>query len=241
MVYVVASQRELMKDKRGPKATDTPVIEILRLEEMKSIGKLSQESLRHALLYSAELPDVLGQIPPGLNSRLYRIQTCHDCMRVEESWPVPVGCPQLPIQRNLITHVLEHTNKAHTGTTLRTVTDPESTTEEQHHLVRGSNTGVDWTKSHRHDPERREMMSIQWDRDLVRDAPAVVPTAEHGRADNDQLDLQDRFYFAARKTIFLSLFFMFAVSLLTFFSSTFYIQCSTEYKYLGREELRDGL
>lgn len=121
---------------------------------------------------------------------LYRIQTCHDCMRVEESRPMPVGCPQLPIQRNLITEVLEHTNKAHTGTTFRTVMDPESTIEEQHHLIRGCNTGVDWTKSRRHDPERREMMSIQWDRDLVRDTPAVVPTAEHGRADNDQLDLQ---------------------------------------------------
>lgn len=57
---------------------------------------------------------------------LYRVQASHDCIPREFERKVSVQCPQLTIQRSLVSQVLNLTNRRYDGTIVRSHPDPET-------------------------------------------------------------------------------------------------------------------
>jgi hypothetical protein len=86
---------------------------------------------------------LLGRIY-GLTPRetLFRMQVYHDCTPSEEGRAVPVNCPQLVNQQELLITVLQNTNRIFDGVTLRSKLNPETYQSEVDHLERGSQLGV---------------------------------------------------------------------------------------------------
>jgi hypothetical protein len=86
---------------------------------------------------------LLGRIY-GLTPRetLFRMQVYHDCTPSEEGRAVPVHCPQLVNQQELLVTVLQNTNRIFDGVTLRSKINPETYQNEVDHLERGSQLGV---------------------------------------------------------------------------------------------------
>jgi hypothetical protein len=75
---------------------------------------------------------------------LYRTQACHDCMASETRRTNIVHCPQLPMQRGLVTEVLNETNRFFEGTTVRELVEGDAFHLETQLRcnVRGSELGV---------------------------------------------------------------------------------------------------
>lgn len=86
---------------------------------------------------------LLGRIY-GLNPReaLFRMQVYHDCTPSEGGRSVPVNCPQLVNQQEMLITVLQNTNRIFDGVTLRSKLNPETYKNEVDHLERGSQLGV---------------------------------------------------------------------------------------------------
>jgi len=60
---------------------------------------------------------------------LYRIQACHDSATREKDRAIPINCPQLPVQRELLTQILHLTNRPTEPTCVRTQLDPDTFAE----------------------------------------------------------------------------------------------------------------
>lgn len=80
----------------------------------------------------------------GLTPRetLFRMQVYHDCIASHVRRLVPINCPQLINQQELLSLVLKNTNRVFDGVMLRSQLDPETYMSELHHLERGSQVGV---------------------------------------------------------------------------------------------------
>lgn len=80
----------------------------------------------------------------GLTPRetLFRMQVYHDSIASQVRRLVPINCPQLINQQELLSSVLKNTNRVFDGVTLRSQINPETYTSELHHLERGSQVGV---------------------------------------------------------------------------------------------------
>ena len=77
------------------------------------------------------------------NDALYRVQACHDCMHSEVKRSQVVHCPQLPLQRNLVTEILGSTNRHFDGTLVRSAGALDHAEEViQRGHVRGTPLGV---------------------------------------------------------------------------------------------------
>jgi hypothetical protein len=101
--------------------------------------------------YSREGHGRVGMMAGCLVGRLYgfkptetltRVQQSHDCMVSQERVPVPINCPQLPVQRALVTAVCLHTNKPFQGVTWRSHSDPEHRADETHRPKPGVGKGM---------------------------------------------------------------------------------------------------
>jgi hypothetical protein len=120
---------------------------------------------------------------------LYRIQASHDSMKSEESRPVPVNCPQLPIQRKLIGDILNATSRVMDGVIWRTHTDPDTNIEEPRHWKRGSQEGVEAAAMVIEEAVPRGKAPVHFDYHVERDVPRPPPNTI-GRGDGDDLDLE---------------------------------------------------
>lgn len=60
---------------------------------------------------------------------LYRIQACHDSAKRESERAIPINCPQLPVQRELLAQILHLTNRPQEMTFIRTQIDPDTFVE----------------------------------------------------------------------------------------------------------------
>ena len=80
----------------------------------------------------------------GLKSRdaLYRIQCCHDAIKIYSDLEVPIQCPQLEIQRRLVHDAIDHANRHFEGVTWRSLSQPDQGIAEVHGPVRGSHKGL---------------------------------------------------------------------------------------------------
>lgn len=80
----------------------------------------------------------------GLTPRetLFRMQVYHDFIPSQVHRVVPINCPQLINQQELLVSVLNNTNRVFDGVTLRSQLDPETYQSELIHLERGSQVGV---------------------------------------------------------------------------------------------------
>ena len=80
----------------------------------------------------------------GLKSRdaLYRIQCCHDAIKIYSDLEVPIQCPQLEIQRRLVHEAIDHANRHFEGVTWRSLSQPDQGMAEVHGPVRGSQKGL---------------------------------------------------------------------------------------------------
>jgi hypothetical protein len=80
----------------------------------------------------------------GLHPRetLFRMQVYHDFIASQTRRLVPINCPQLINQQELLSSVLKNTNRVFDGVMLRSQLDPETFVSELHHLERGSQVGV---------------------------------------------------------------------------------------------------
>lgn len=104
-------------------------------------------------------------------------------MASEEKRPVPLSCPQLPAQRNLVTQVVAHTNKPFQGITWRSHSDPENMTDETHRPKPGVGKGLPITHTTSSimpeviDPAAsRQKQSIQFKVLLERDVKRPPPS-----------------------------------------------------------------
>ena len=80
----------------------------------------------------------------GLEPRetLFRMQVYHDFIASQVRRLVPINCPQLINQQELLSAVLRNTNRVFDGVLLRSQLDPQTNISELHHLERGSQIGV---------------------------------------------------------------------------------------------------
>lgn len=93
---------------------------------------------------------------------LYRLQASHDSAKREAKRSIPINCPQLPVQRELLTQILRVTNLPTELTHVRTQLDPETFAEylPQRPLLYdtgatgGSIVGSQLTSSHTHSQAR---------------------------------------------------------------------------------------
>lgn len=86
---------------------------------------------------------LLGRLT-GLTAReaLYRLQACHDATITNDAMTVPVSCPQLPIQRQIVAELIDSTNRHFAGITWRSLTNPDKAEIEVHELPRGDGLGL---------------------------------------------------------------------------------------------------
>jgi len=80
----------------------------------------------------------------GLKSRdaLYRIQCCHDTIKIYSDLEFPIQCPQLEIQRRLVHDAIDHANRHFEGVTWRSLSQPDQGMAEVHGPIRGSQKGL---------------------------------------------------------------------------------------------------
>lgn len=109
---------------------------------------------------------------------LYRIQACHDSAVRERSRKVPVHCPALPIEKQLVTEVLRLTNRVYEGFTWRSHSDPESFADEHHQLIHGTLPVQGRFPFRLPDgPTSRPKIPIYLEYDIVKDVNARVASA----------------------------------------------------------------
>eukprot|EP01034_Spumella_vulgaris_P022155 gene22155-28262_t len=95
----------------------------------------SLRSGRNIYLYSRDGHGRAGMMAALLLGRLYglhpyeaiyRIQASHDSSKREEHRNIPITCPQLPVQRQLVTDVLTLANRVLESVSIRSQVDPET-------------------------------------------------------------------------------------------------------------------
>ena len=108
---------------------------------------------RSLYIYSREGHGRCGLLAGCLLGRLYsfnasetliRLQNSHDCAKREESRPVPINCPQLNAHRNLITQVVNHSNRPMMGIVMRHHDDPETKHDILNMPKRGTGLGLNY-------------------------------------------------------------------------------------------------
>lgn len=162
-------------------------------------------------LYSREGHGRVGMLAGCLLGRLYgftpeetliRIQNCHDCAKREEGKTVPVSCPQMPQQRQLIKEVLAHSARPMKGVVWRSHKDPETQVAELYVPKKGTGSGLSYTEMTREvvhplsishsivtkedkdgDAMVREKVSVRHEFVAERDIKSSYKT-EHGRGDD---------------------------------------------------------
>ena len=106
---------------------------------------------RSLYIYSREGHGRCGLLAGCLLGRLYsfnptetliRIQNSHDCAKREEGRAVPITCPQLQAHRNLITQVINHTNRPMMGIVYRSHSDPETKQDILNMPKKGTGLGL---------------------------------------------------------------------------------------------------
>lgn len=124
---------------------------------------------------------------------LYRVQAAHDSAISEANRAVPIHCPQLPIQNQLVKDVLQQTDSVYDGTTQRTNTDPETRGETVWHLKRGTNLSdkapVEIDQSI-FAPQERLKESVYFKFDSAKDIPRLPPSEFNGRKDIEEVDIE---------------------------------------------------
>ena len=109
---------------------------------------------------------------------LYRIQACHDSAVRERSRKVPVHCPALPIEKQLVNEILRLTNRVYEGFTWRSHSDPESFSDEHHQLIHGTLPVQGRFPFRLPDgPTSRPKIPIYLEYDIVKDVHARVASA----------------------------------------------------------------
>ncbi len=96
----------------------------------------------------------------GLHSyeAIYRTQASHDSSKREELRSIPITCPQLPIQRQLVVDILALTNRVLEVVSVRSQLDPETYVDNHKprqvmHIPAGEIVAVE-TGAGSHDPDR---------------------------------------------------------------------------------------
>jgi hypothetical protein len=140
---------------------------------------------RNIYLYSRDGHGRAGMMAAILLGRLYglhpyeaiyRTQASHDSSKREELRHIPVTCPQLPVQRQLVTDILALTNRVLEVVSVRSQLDPETYIDNHNprpvmHRVSESDVAAVETGADRHDPDRpvgvvRHKQSLYFEHEL---------------------------------------------------------------------------